>query len=354
MVRTLLRIFLVLLWPMLLCPIASGQEILILGLNGDLRSVDPDTGQVTYIGSTGFHTHFWSAMTQDSQGKLYASTGDWIVGYSIYEIDPQTGLGTFVVQTNLFGIGCMAFDSGDVLYVGNDRTFPQSGSPYDLHTLNLGTGIATLVGDTGITNMLAMGFDQDVLYGNPFDLGLVTIDTATGIATDVNPTFRGPQGATSSMCFDDEGVLYFINHILWIQDSETGVTSEIEPISPSGFWSGAVFAEGPASKFSLWLSGETGGPVKVKLSGATPQGQVAVAWARGGGGPTPIPSGFPCSGTMMELNSTMRLAGIVIADSLGKAALGPQFVPAAAIGRIRLQAVDLTTCATSNKVTVSY
>jgi hypothetical protein len=337
-----------------LSTVASGQDILILGLNGDLNSVNPNSGQITYIGSTGAHTYFWSAMAQDSQGRLFASTGDWIVGYSIYEIDPQTGLGTFVVQTTLFGIGCMAFDSNDVLYVGNDRTFPLSTSPYDLYTLDLATGNASFIGDTGIHNMLAIDFYDGTLYGYPASLGLSTIDTNTGIATDVNPSHRGSLGSTVSMCFDDEGSLYYIDHALWMMDSETGVASAVDWADPFGFWAEAVFVEGATAKFSLWLSGTSGGQVGVKIAGATPGGQVGVAWAKGGGGPTPIPAGFPCAGVMMNLNSTMSLLGVATADATGKAMIGPQFVPSSAVGTIRVQAIDLTTCEVSNRVILAY
>lgn len=316
--------------------------------------MDPNTGIHTFIGDTGNHTYFWGPMAQDSQGRLFAATGNDWVGYSIYEISPQTGFATFVVQTNLFGIGCMAFGPGDVLYIGNDPTFPLAGGIYDLYTLNLGSGLETLLGSTGVTNMLAMEFDQSMLYGYPYDFGLVTIDTNSGLATDVNPSYRGPNGSTVSMCFNDDGSLYYIDQALWMLDAETGVASAVAWVSPFGYWASAVFVEGPTSHFSLWLSGTSGGQVGVKIAGATPGGQVGFAWAKGAGGPTPIPAGFPCAGLMMNLNNTMSLLGVTTADASGKAMLGPQFVPSSAVGTIRVQAVDLSTCTVSNKVILAY
>jgi len=333
---------------------AGAQEILVLGGNGDLQTINPSTGQATYIGSTGFHTYFWSAFAQDSQGRLFGATGDDLVGFSIYEIDPQTGQGVFVVQTNLHWLVCMAFGPGDILYVGEDRFPALSGSPCDLYTLDLSTGASSFVGDTGVINMLAMDFNQGILYGYPYDLGLVTIDTNTGLATDVNSSFRGPNGSTVSMCFDDEGTLYYIDQLLWMMDADTGTASVIDWISPFGFWTEAVFVEGVAPKLSLWLAGQSTGLVEVKVAGATPGDRVAIAWADGSGGPTSIPSGFPCAGTMMDLNSNMRLAAVTIADSEGKASVGPQFIPASAVGRIRIQAVEIGSCRVSNKVIISY
>ncbi len=331
-----------------------GQEILILGLNGDLHSVEPNSGQVSFIGTTGAHNYFWSAMAQDSQGRLFAATGAYYQAFSIYELDPQTGVGTFIVQTNLYGVVCMAFDSGDTLYIGNDRTAPLYPSPMDLYTVDLGTGGETLVGDTGVNNMLAMDFDQGVLYGYPYDLGLVTIDTVSGLATDVNPAFRGPNGSTVSMCFDDRGALYYIDDLVWMMDSETGVASVIDWTSPFGFWAEAVFVEGPTSKFSLWFSGTAGGPMRVKISGATPGGPVGIAMTRWGAGSSPIPGGFQCAGTIMSLNGSMELLQVATANATGNAAIGPQLVPSGAVGRVRLQAIDLSTCTVSNRAILSY
>lgn len=330
---------------------ARGQEALMLGTNGDLWTMAPNSGQMTYFGDTGVHYAFWSAMAMDSQGRLYAATGRYFVPYAIYELNPQTGAASFIAQTTLLGVSGMAFDANDVLYVANDRTAPQSARPMDLYTVNLTTGIETFIGDTGVNNMLAIDFEPNgILFGYPYADGLVTIDTATGVATDVDPNYRGPNGAVVSMCFDDEGTLYYIDEFLWMLDAETGVASFVDWAAPFGYWAEAVFVEGPAPQFSLWLSGTTGGPVNVKLAGATPGGAVAVVSGQRPGGPTAIGSGFPCAGILLTLDNAMRLEAVVVAGVDGKAVVGPQFVPPAAIGTVRVQAVDLTSCATSNRV----
>lgn len=333
---------------------AMAQEIKLLGLGGDLWSVDVRNGDLTFIGLTGFHTHFWNSMAMDSQGRLFGAYGRDFVTYAIYEIDPQTGLATFVVQTNFIGIRAMAFDDNDVLYISNERDAPLSLSPSDIHTLDLSTGATTLIGETGVFKLHTLDFSSGILWGYAYDFGLVQIDLNTGHASDVNPNFFGPWNATSSMCFNDDGALYFLDTYLWMFDTQTAAASLASPLSLFGYWADAAFIEGPTPTFSLWLAGTTGGPVGVKVSGATPGGIIAIAWAPGVGGPTPIPSGFPCSGIEMNLNPNMQLLGTITADSQGKGLIGPQFVPAAAIGLIRLQAIDLTTCATSNRVTVAY
>ncbi len=338
---------------LLVCPSkVSGQEILVLGGNGDLHSIDPNSGALSFIGLTGHHDYLWTGLAQDSQGKLYGSTGNWIYGYSIYEIDPNTGLGTFVNNTGLFGVGSIAIGPDNTFYLGNDPRFPSIGGLYDLYTFDLSTGSTTLIGSTGVEHLIALDFRGDQLCGVNSMEGLVWIDTATGVATDVNPNFFEPKGATISICFDDAGAGYYINHALWMIDYESGIYSPVNWISSFGYWAEAVFREGPRPHFSLWLDGTTGHYMQAKMTGITPNGQAAVLWAKGEGGPTPIPSGLPCAGMMMDLNSNMQKLSFVTADANGEAILGPgpKRVPAAAAGLIWLQAVDLSTCETSNKI----
>lgn len=350
----MLRRLLLLLAPLAFISSASAQEIKLLGLGGDLWSVDVRNGALSFVGLTGQHTHFWNSMAMDSQGRLYGAYGRYFAPYAIYEIDPQTGLATFVVQTNFIGIRAMAFDDNDVLYISNERDAPSSFSPTDLHTLNLSTGATTLIGDTGALVLHTMEFSNGTLWGYAYDKGLIQIDTLTGQATDVNPNVWGPWNATLSMCFNDEGALFYLDTNLWMFDTQTAGICLVKPLSLFGFWADAVFVEGPTPSFSLWLTGTTNGPMGIRFSGATPNGTVAIAWAKGSGGPTPVPNGFLCSGVVMDLNPTMQLLGTLTADNQGQGVFGPRFVPASARGQIRVQAIDLTACATSNRVIVAY
>lgn len=51
-------------------------------------------------------------MAMDSQGRIYGAYGRDFAPYAIYEIDPNTGLATFVVQTYFIGIRAMGFGPG--------------------------------------------------------------------------------------------------------------------------------------------------------------------------------------------------------------------------------------------------
>jgi hypothetical protein len=337
------------------CPLHA-QEILALDTGGHLYSVDPSSGVATYIGATGIHTYEWTGLAQNSRGELFAASGDWIANFSIYQLDPATGQATFASLTGLSGISCMAFDSNDKLFVGHDPAWPGGGGIFELYEVDLASGAESLVGSTGIVNLLALDHSNGQLFGHNSFEGLLTIDASTGMATDVNPFFIGPLGATMSMCFNDQGALFYLDHALWVQDSGSGIRAPIDWVSKFDFWGEAVFVEGPKPNFTLWLDGTADHYMGVKMTGVTPNGQVAVLWAKGEGGPTLIPNGYPCAGTLMDLNPNMQLLSTTTADGTGHATLGPSpsRIPAAAAGLIWLQAVDVSTCQTSNKALLYF
>lgn len=338
-----------------LTPIGQAQEILMIEKGGNVASLSPTTGQVSIIGVTGIHGLLWDGLAVNSQGRIFAAYGDWVAKYGIYEINPITGQATFVAQTNLKGIRGLAFGPGDILYATNHRDAPLIDTPDDLHVVDLLTGFTTFIGDTGSVSLGKITFANGVLWAYDAGDGLVQIDTVTGIATDVNPLVPAlPFTFPDALCSTSDDSLYYVSNHLWIMDKETGAVSQVSLVSLFASWSGAVFMDNPTKPFSLWFGGTTNGPMEVKVAGGTPGSVIALAWTSGSGGPTPIPSGFPCSGLMLDLNINMRLLTSLSLGNDGKAAMGPQFVPASASQRIRVQAVDLTTCQTSNVAVVWY
>lgn len=272
------------------------------------------------------------------------------------EIDPNTGQATFVLQTSFIGIGGMAFGPGDELYLINARDAPFIFSPIELHTLDLSTGLTTYLGDTGIVRMQGLDFRDNELFGYSQEVGLVSIDVNTAHGVDVNPSFLGPDTLTSSFCFNSKGALYYVDSFLWMVDVQTGVFSFVNPTSPPSLWSEVEFIEGPTNPLALWVGGVTDGPMTIHLSGAEPSSNVVVVWERGGGasGPTAIPAGFPCAGTLIDLKSGMKLLTVLHANNDGEASTPPQFVPAGARRTVRMQAIGLSTCETSNRILISF
>lgn len=344
----------------LLSPVAQATAQEIIGqekLTGALRSVDPKTGEATFIGMPPLGGGIlWDALAFDSQGVLYTANGDWNYGWDIFTIDPNTAQTTLVTHVDINSITCMAFDDNDTLFFMNDRAYPLVQGEYDLYTLDLATGAPTLVGALGTTSqVLAMDFHDGILYAHPGGIGLSTVDQNTGHMTDIEPAHIGIIGSlSSSMAFNEQGTLYYLDSFLWTLDPETTTSSIIDWVPPFPIWGECVFREGPTPNIALTLSGFSGGPMKVKVTGATPFGQVAILAAFGSGGPTTIPAGFPCAGVDLQLNSSMRLIGIGTTDLDGYLELGPDTMPSAARTELRIQAIDLTSCEVTNKAIVTF
>ncbi|TAH34332.1 MAG: hypothetical protein EYC70_15405 [Planctomycetota bacterium] len=100
----------------------------------------------------------------------------------------------------------------------------------------------------------------------------------------------------------------------------------------------------------LSVTGTCGAQMTAQVGGGTANGQAAVIYCLGPGGPIAIPGGRPCAGTMLDLNNTATLGGVVNLGPGGNGQLGPVNVPSGACGVVRVQALDLTSCATSNVV----
>jgi hypothetical protein len=100
---------------------------------------------------------------------------------------------------------------------------------------------------------------------------------------------------------------------------------------------------------SLTSFGSCPGSMTYTVSGATPFGKVAFMYARGTG--SQVLAGGPCGGTMLGLDSSVKLGGVISADAAGSASLSFN-VPAGACGRFWGQALDVTTCGTTNVLQV--
>ncbi len=102
----------------------------------------------------------------------------------------------------------------------------------------------------------------------------------------------------------------------------------------------------PAPALSVAATCPQGGPIRIEWSGATPNGQVALIFAREEGSFT-IPPGNPCEGTPLGLSSNqIQLAWQGPAGPNGARTLNTTAGPIACAGHLQL--LDLTTCATSN------
>jgi len=102
----------------------------------------------------------------------------------------------------------------------------------------------------------------------------------------------------------------------------------------------------PDSSLNLAIGGSCPTDVHFSIDNVTPDGQVALLYARAQGSFV-IPNGYPCAGTVLGLDSTVALGTTITADPNGLATLITS-VPPGACGLFHFQALDLTDCRTSN------
>ncbi len=168
-------------------PDAAAAPILLgtIGYGGTpstLVEIDPATGGVLQtIGSVGYTVN---GLTYDpTSGILYGSTRFGDPNYNgLITIDLLTGAGT-PIGVNGWGWGGVPITNIATNSAG--KLFGWSEWGDDLVSIDTATGIATVVGESGIgTFGYGMAFDpSDILYFVNGDGGFFTVDTATGAAT---------------------------------------------------------------------------------------------------------------------------------------------------------------------------
>lgn len=170
--------------------------------DGDFYRVNVGDGSATLVGETGF-TSLWS-LAANANGELFTAESQSGAGARrLIQINPLTGEGTVVVTlTNAATLDfrSLAFSTAGVLYGVNH-------SNDSLYTIDMATGAATLIGDTGLTNLEGLDFTSaGQLYAWNATSGLLaqqaglnTLDPATGASTDVNLADMGTQQAVFSI-----------------------------------------------------------------------------------------------------------------------------------------------------------
>ncbi|GMQ45642.1 hypothetical protein [Vibrio sp. 10N] len=170
-----------------------------------LYEIDQNTGNTTAIGNTAIASTMDLAL--DSNGALWAT-----VGNRLWTLDTNTGAST--PMTTITGVASgsvmgIMFDSNDNLYA----TAYVSDSP--LYLIDVGTGAATPVGNTGFTRPHGGDFRPDCIIAVDIDIkpdsnvnpvnhkskgkipvAVLTTDTFDAAAVDPTTVTFGPDGAT--------------------------------------------------------------------------------------------------------------------------------------------------------------
>jgi hypothetical protein len=163
--------------------IAIDKSGYMVGISFDrVYAVNTLTASTTYLADLDREFNglsFVPAQEIDPTGEevLVASALDG----SFYEIDPGTGASTIIGN---YGGGLTS--SGDIVSVsgfGTVATVKQNGLGNDLLArVDPTTGVATVIGDTGVTNIWGVGFWENKVFGFTSGQQFVLIDVTTGDA----------------------------------------------------------------------------------------------------------------------------------------------------------------------------
>lgn len=183
-------------------------------VQGNFATLDLSTGAVTVIGNLGVTL---TDIAINSQGDIYGVSPS-----DLYRINPLTGVATVVGPTGV-NTNALEFSSNDVLYA--------AGTSASLYTIDLQTGVATTIGNIGTGTAGDLAFVGNTLYAATADDQLIEIDLSSGVsASIVGPlgrTIHGLDSATGPLFGVQENRLYTIN-------LSTGGTTELLDFSGQG------------------------------------------------------------------------------------------------------------------------
>lgn len=202
------------------------------------------------------------------------------------------------------------------------------------------------------------GMPSKNFLANTFDGQLIMkYDTPVQVIGFDMYAFQGYADTTVVSVFDGNGVLIYTSAPISVpgpspvffgyQAASIGAV-----IVDSQVWSWSTLIddnEYGGSGPGLDVVGSCPGTVTVTATGFTPNGNVAIGFSPSTGSFT-IPGGFVCAGTTLGLGGTPTLVAVLHANASGTATFSGNLPPGVCGGHI--QAVDLTTCATSNVETL--
>ena len=191
----------------------------------NLYTIDPATGEVTFIGFMGVAAP--SLAVDPTSGLMYAGQGGGTA--ALYTVDPATGIVSFVGYSGSGALAAMDFDTHGTLYAAVNFTDGQGTGGDSLAIIDKQTGAAKIIGPfgdgigtrDGLPGIAGLAFHPftGVLYAasakNAATVGppaLYVIDPITGDATLVGPVedLQGVAvpGGVGSLQFDLDGVLF--------------------------------------------------------------------------------------------------------------------------------------------------
>lgn len=155
------------------------------GGGGGLFTLSTATGALTPVGPA---SSAIGDLTSDTRAGSFDLWGIDIAGEALVTLDETTGAttGTTAITNARGQITSIAFDPvTGVLYGNNTQSF--GGGSGALFTIDTMTGVASYIGETGYSNIFALGFDQNgALFGIDDSTDtFLSIDTTTGAGTAI-------------------------------------------------------------------------------------------------------------------------------------------------------------------------
>lgn len=239
-------------------PLAA-QDMIGVAFSGSIYAFDSHTGAGNNIGSGLFGQN---ALGYDGQGRLWSTTRTatqpFVYGLSI--VDPFAVNATQVFPgVDLRG---MAGSGGNFLWATQDNASTDS-----LVAIDVTTGAVTPIGPTGRSSIQALALHNGVLYAWDLGAGLMTVDMATGLATDVNPAVGTTGTEVQWLCSHSDGRLLAGRNDLFSLDPLTGVATLVANIGAGVDLRGAEqWGGGSIQRFGQGCNGPFG-PIALTVTG---------------------------------------------------------------------------------------
>ena len=172
----------------------NGSATTLYGItypSNELGTIDQTTGNFTHLAYiSGAAEANWGGLTFDPATNTWFALGTAAGANNLYTLDINTGVATLVGPMTNTGIFI------DIAADASGNLFAHNISDDSLYSVNKATGEATLIGPTGINANFAQGMDFDfatnklfaTIYVGTGEGYFVEINTSTGAATVITPT----------------------------------------------------------------------------------------------------------------------------------------------------------------------
>jgi len=241
---------------------ALAAGLVAVDSNRNLYEIDMSTGAKTLIGVVSANAGTTAGLAYDRVNDIVyvSSTGN----DSLYTLNITTGAATLVGAYGDPGIVMHGIDfgAGGVMY-GASGGGTTTGNVYSISTA---TGLATLIGNNGLTSFTNLGYNSDtgVMYGtNSGSDSFYSINTATGAATLIG-ALGGPTNPNGMAYNWDNGLMYMVDNNTDTLDTINMTTGVATTIGSTGagnllglVYLGAVPGPGSLALFGLAIIGRS-------------------------------------------------------------------------------------------------